>query len=108
MNNAAAQSPLSFQSTDFDLLSQLVENEKCALFLGPFASSALSADGSQTSLRILLAREIAEDLRQKTGHTLPNTDNLGLVCSAYVSQPNTSRTSLEIKVRDFYRRHTEP
>ncbi len=108
MNNAAEHALLNFQNADFDLLAQLVENEKCALFLGPFASSALAHDGSQTSLRILLAREIAEDLRQKTGQPLPDTDNLGLVCSAYVNQPNTSRTSLEIKVRDFYRRHTEP
>ncbi len=105
MNDSPAQFS---QPANIDLLSELIENEKCALILGPFASSVSWPDGSTASLHTLLARDIAQELCKKTGQTLPSSDDLGLVCTPWVNLPGTSRTSLEIKVRDFYRSHTEP
>jgi len=107
MTVTQAQVPI-FASADLDLLAQLVENEKCALILGPFASDAPLPDGSRLSTRKLLARELAEAYFEKNKNRLPEPENLGLVCTAWMAQPDVSRTNLEIKVRDFYKRHTDP
>ena len=92
------------QSADLDQLALLIEHEKCALVLGPLAS----CDAQGRPLRHLLAREIAADFQQKMGFALPEPDNLALSATAYLQRPNSSRTALEIIVRDFYKRHTEP
>jgi len=99
-----ANNPTSFLPADLDLLAQLVENEKCALILGPLASCG--ADGRP--LRHALANEIADEFFKKTGRRLPDEDDLSLVCTAFMQLPNMARTSLEIIVRDFYKRNPEP
>ena len=99
-----ANNPTSFLPADLDLLAQLVENEKCALILGPLASCG--ADGRP--LRHALANEIADEFFKKTSRRLPDEDDLSLVCTAFMQLPNMARTSLEIIVRDFYKRNPEP
>ena len=96
--------PFDSNSPDTRQLAQLIENEKCALVLGPFANT----DAVGTPLQILLAREIAAELERNTGEVFPASNNLALVCSAYMQQPETPRLALEIMVRDFYRRHPQP
>ncbi len=103
MPEAQAQ-PLAFSPADLDQLAELVENEKCALILGPLAS----CDKAGRPLRHLLAEEIAEAFHKKSGKHLPAPTNLGLCATAFLGLPNMARTSLEIIVRDFYKQHTEP
>ncbi len=96
--------PLESNIPDTRQLAQLIENEKCAIVLGPFANT----DVSGTPLHTLLAREITAELERNTSQKFPVSDNLALACSAYLQQPNTPRLGLEMLVRDFYRRHQEP
>lgn len=96
--------PPNFNTPDTRQLAQLIENEKCALVLGPFANT----DASGTPLHTLLAREIANEVERNTRQSFPASDNLALACSAYMQQPSTPRLGLEMLVRDFYRRHQQP
>ncbi|MFN0034296.1 MAG: SIR2 family protein [Saprospiraceae bacterium] len=96
--------PLESNAPDTRQLAQLIENEKCALVLGPFANP----DVVGAPLHTLLAREIAAEVERKIGSPFPAPDKLALACSAYMQQPATPRLGLEMLVRDFYRRHQQP
>lgn len=89
---------------DLGTLAQLIENQRCALVLGPHAST----DAAGRPLRQLLAEHIAEAFFKKTGRRIAEPDNLALTGTTFLQEPDTPRLSLEILVRDFYKKHTEP
>lgn len=101
---SVVQTLAALPAADLDLLATLVEYEKCALVLGPFANT----DVKGVPLRQLLANEIAQKFREESGSVLPEPDNLAMVSTAFLQMPDTPRLSLEIMVRDFYKRHNDP
>ena len=88
-------------------MARLIETGNCILVLGPYCTG-MAEKNRFLPLRAVLAKQLADELENTTGTTLPDPFDLPMVCSTFMAPRDASRMDLEFKVEHFYKQVADP